>query len=118
VIYNGEKLPFDDLAFDTTLLITVLHHTPDPDAVLQEAIRVSARRIVVMEDIYTNPFQKYLTWFTDSLVNMEFVGHPHTNRSDKQWQATFSKMGLKLVGKETFRTLVFFRQVIYVLERK
>jgi SAM-dependent methyltransferase len=117
LIYNGQRLPFENGAFDTTLLITVLHHTPQPDAVLDEAIRVSSRRIVVMEDIYKNPVQKYLTWFTDSLVNMEFVGHPHTNRSDRRWQKTFASKGLQVVSKNEFRTLLFFRQVIYVLER-
>ena len=114
-LYDGERLPFADRHFDTTLLITVLHHTPDPELVLAEAMRVSGRRLVVMEDVYANPFQRYLTYFTDSLVNLEFHGHPHTNRSDAEWRATFTRMGWELESAESFRTLVFFRQVIYVL---
>lgn len=116
VIYDGQHIPFPDKAFDCTLMITMLHHTPNPDLILDEAIRVSKKRLIVMEDVYQNWFQKQLTFFTDSLVNMEFDGHPHTNRRDKEWQKTFSQKGLKLISREEFRTLVFFRQVIYVLE--
>jgi SAM-dependent methyltransferase len=116
VLYDGVKLPFPDAHFDTTLLITVLHHTPDPELVLREAMRVSAHRLVVMEDIYSNPLQRYLTYFTDSLVNLEFHGHPHTNRSDAEWRATFARLGWEIESSESFRTLIFFRQVIYVLQ--
>ena len=118
LIYDGRKLPFKDGEFPVTMLITVLHHIPEPEQVLDEAIRVSGRRVIVMEDIYKNPFQKYLTFFTDSLVNLEFVGHPHTNKNDAGWRKTFADRGMKLVAREEFRTLVFFRQVIYVLEKE
>jgi alpha-1,6-mannosyltransferase len=116
VVYDGETLPFAEDAFDECTIVTVLHHTPDPEAILREAIRVTRRRIVIMEDIYRNPLQKHLTFFTDSLVNLEFEGHPHTNRSDAEWRETFARLGLKLVFREDFRTLVFFRQVVYVVE--
>lgn len=117
MIYDGRKLPFEAGSFPTTMLITVLHHIPDPESVLDEAIRASSNRIIVMEDIYKNPLQKYLTYFTDSLVNLEFAGHPHTNKDDAGWLQAFEDRGLKLVTREEFRTLVFFRQVIYVLEK-
>lgn len=115
VIYDGKRLPFADRSFGTALLITVLHHTPDPDAILREAGRV-APRIIVMEDIFRNAFQKYLTFFTDSLVNMEFRGHPHTNRNEAGWQDTFARLGMRVTHRAQFRTLLFFTQVIYVVE--
>lgn len=114
-LYDGKVLPFADGQFDVTLLVTVLHHTPDPDAVLREAKRVTRGRIVVMEDIYSNTLQKHLTYFTDSLVNLEFEGHPHTNRTDAEWLATFERLGLRVVYREDFRTLGLFRQVVYVV---
>ncbi len=116
ILYDGYKMPFHDKSFDTALLITMLHHTPFPDEILEEALRVTSRRIVVMEDIYSNALQRELTFFTDSLVNLEFAGHPHSNKTDAEWLALFKSMGLKLVHREDFRTLLFFRQVIYVLD--
>jgi ubiquinone/menaquinone biosynthesis C-methylase UbiE len=117
VIYDGKTLPFPGAAFDTSLLITMLHHTPDPEAMLREAMRVTKGRLVVMEDIYRNAVQRELTFLTDSLVNLEFEGHPHTNKTDAGWQEVFARLGLRVTHREEFRTLLFFRQAIYVLER-
>lgn len=115
-VYDGVKLPYAEDEFDVALLITVLHHTPDPRAILKEALRV-APRVVIMEDIYRNPVQKHLTFFTDSLVNLEFADHPHTNKDDDGWRQLFDELGLRLVSREDFRTLLFYRQVIYAVGR-
>ena len=48
VTYDGGRLPFGDLVFDTTLLLLALHHCAEPDAVLREALRVARRRLIVM----------------------------------------------------------------------
>lgn len=53
IIYDGKRLPFKDNSFDVVLLITVLHHTKNPEEILREAARV-ATRIIVMEDLYKN----------------------------------------------------------------
>lgn len=113
-LYNGHDLPFDDASFEVVQLITVLHHIPDPDRLLQETLRVG-KKVIVMEDVYSNPLQKYITWFADSLVNKEFWGHPHTNRTDAEWKATFNKLRAELVFEEQYRFLGLFRQVTYVL---
>lgn len=117
VLYDGERFPFTDKEFTTCQLITMLHHTPYPEHLVREAMRV-ADRIIIMEDIYTDPFQKQLTFITDSLVNWEFFGHPHTNRTDAQWRATFNRLGLLVEFAEEYRFLGVFRQVTYVLRPK
>lgn len=118
VVYAGRTIPFADDAFDCALLLTVLHHTPDPDAVLREASRV-ARRIIVIEDVHTNALQKHMTFFTDSLFNLEFRGHPHSNRTDAEWRQAFERLGLRLVADKVVekRVLLFYRQVAYGLTR-
>jgi len=113
-VYDGEKFPFGDKQFDACQLITMLHHTANAEELIREAKRV-ANRIIIMEDIYENSFQKYLTWFTDSLVNWEFYGHPHTNLTDAEWRELFERNGLKLKTVEYYRFLFFFKQVSYVL---
>jgi len=115
-IYNGKKLPYNDSSFDTALILTVLHHTSNPEEILLEAKRV-ADKIVVIEDIYSNPIQKYLTFFVDSIVNLEFVSHPHSNKSDSEWKKTFIKLGLKLKAAKYDRFLLFFKQATYFLEK-
>lgn len=116
VLYDGHTMPFADDSFDLATLITTLHHTPDPDHVVAEAARV-AKRMIVMEDvIYTKP-HKYATFFMDSLLNVEFFGHPHSNKSDEQWKATFARLGLTLVEERAHQSFLVMRHKVYVLER-
>lgn len=115
-VYNGRELHYADNSYDVVLVLTVLHHTPTPDVVLQEAMRVG-KKVVVMEDVYNSRAQLWLTWLADSLANMEFWGHPHTNRTDEQWRQTFETLGWQVTRSTTFRFLVFFQQVVYKLEK-
>lgn len=117
MVYDGGKFPFLDKQFDVCQLITMLHHTTNAEELIQEAKRVS-RKVIVMEDIYESSFQKYITWFTDSLVNWEFYGHPHTNRTDAEWRQLFQENGLEVKEAEYYRFLLFFKQVTYVLVAK
>lgn len=114
-VYDGQTMPFADGAYDTALLLTVLHHTENPDAILGEASRV-ARRLIIIEDVFESTWQRKYTKFADSITNLEFVGHPHTNRSDLEWRETFDRFGMTLLHAETHRLAAIFRQAVYVLE--
>ena len=114
-VYNGHKMPFGNAAYDTALLLTVLHYTDDPEAVLREAGRI-AKRIVVIENVYDRRVMEWLTKAFCSLMNFEFIGHPHNNRTHAEWIETFEKMGLKLWHKSTHRVGGIFKQAVYVLE--
>jgi SAM-dependent methyltransferase len=115
VIYDGAKLPYSDEEFDVCQLITMLHHTTNAEELIQEAKRVS-KKVIVMEDVYENVLQKYLTWISDSIVNWEFYGHPHTNRTDCEWRQIFKQNGLEVEEAKYDRFLLFFKQVTYVLK--
>ena len=115
-LYDGHKLPFKDNQFGTSLILFVLHHTPDPAEILTEAKRVS-RRVLVFEDIITSPAHKSLTAALDSLMNLEFYDQPHTNKSDEEWQSTFSQLGLKILGREYKSSAMIMRHALYFLEK-
>ena len=116
VIYDGNKIPFDDDKFDKALILFVLHHTPEPEEIIREAKRVS-KRIIIMEDIYSNWLHKYVTYFFDSLLNLEFAGNPRTNKNDKQWKKTFEKLGLRLIDAKYNRPFLVFNHATYYLEK-
>jgi ubiquinone/menaquinone biosynthesis C-methylase UbiE len=118
IIYDGLHLPFEDKSFDASMLITVLHHCPDPNLVFAEAVRVSKKKILVLEDVYSSWLMKHLTWFMDSLVNMEFKGHPHSNKSEVQWEDLFQKHNLRVQKKTKTKVLAIFTQVMYHLEKQ
>ena len=114
-LYDGRRLPFAAGAFDVALVLTVLHHTRDPALVLAEACRV-ARRVVVIEDVFANAAQKYLTWWADSVLNLEFRGHPHTNRTDAGWRRLFAARSWRLERARRRCVAGIFQQQTYLLD--
>lgn len=115
IIYNGTKLPEKTQSFDVALLITVLHHTPDPSVVLQEATRV-AKRVIIMEDVYSTNWQRYATYVMDSVLNLEFFGHPHTNKSTKEWKQLFKDNQWKLIDYQECTFWWIFKSGVFVIE--
>jgi ubiquinone/menaquinone biosynthesis C-methylase UbiE len=115
IIYDGKKFPFQDKTFDVALILTVLHHTSFPEIIIEEAKRV-ARRIIIIEDVYNNHLQKYITYFIDSIANLQFFNHPHKNKSHKDWLKIFKRLSLKLVHHKIEHTAPFLHQATYLLE--
>ncbi len=116
ILYDGKTLPFKNNTFDISLLITVLHHTNNPKHVLKEAARVS-KRIIVMEDIYESAFQKYATFIMDSIYNIEFMGHPYSNKTESEWKNLFKNLGLKLLDTQKNNWWYLFTSGTFYLEK-
>lgn len=116
IIYDGMKIPFGNEAFDVSLLLTVLHHIENPLLTLIEAKRVS-KRIIIIEDLYDRWFQKYFTFAMDSLLNREFWGHPHSNKTRTEWESTFGKLGLRIIEQKSNKFWKFFTSGTFYLEK-
>lgn len=115
-LYDGNRIPFKTDSFDVSLVITVLHHIKDPEKILKEVKRV-AKKIIIMEDTYTSARQKYLTYAMDSIVNMEFLNHPHSNKSDKGWRNLFNRHNLTIKDVSIHNYWRFFTSTTYFLEK-
>ncbi|MBI2054150.1 MAG: class I SAM-dependent methyltransferase [Candidatus Staskawiczbacteria bacterium] len=115
IIYNGSKMPFKKDEFAASLVLTVLHHTPFPEKILKEAKRTS-KKIIVIEDIYTNMFNKYLAYFIDKLLNLKF-SLAHTNKKDREWKEIFDGMNLKLLDAKYHNSPFGVKRAIYCLEK-
>lgn len=98
VVYDGARLPFGDGAFDTTLILLALHHCARPEAVLDEALRVTRRRLIVMESTYRNRRQRFWLTFLDGRLNAHRHGGrmlpPLSCRPPEGWEALFAGRGL------------------------
>jgi hypothetical protein len=70
-----------------------------------------------MEDVYKNTLQQYMTYFFDSVVNLEFIGHPHSNKSDREWKKEFEKLNLELVDTKYEKIWGIFNEAFYFLEK-
>ncbi len=120
LVYNGVNIPFNDNEFEVILLITVLHHVKDFENLLVEAGRV-AKKVIVVEDVYESWWDKLNIWFWDSVLNLEFFGHPHQNRDDLGWKKVFVDLGFDLLAERSgkIRELVYeFKQKAYLIQRR
>ncbi|MDX1438686.1 MAG: methyltransferase domain-containing protein [Rubricoccaceae bacterium] len=122
-VYDGDSIPFDQDTFDLTLLVFVLHHAENAERVIQEAVRVSADRVVVVESVYESSLQRWLLTNLDKFANAvrsngairsqeEFLSF----RTDREWRNTFLQLGLT-IERAVCRGTWFHRQVFYVLRK-
>ena len=114
-VYDGVHLPFKDSEFDICLLKSVLHHTSDPKIVLKEAVRVS-KKIVIYENVVTNIFQRYITYFSDCVMNQELI-QPYTHKTDKEWRYLFNELELDLVKVTDKKTWYLLQDKVYYLKK-
>lgn len=117
ILYDGQRMPFKDNTFKISLLITVLHHTSDPVRIIKEAKRTSGG-IIIIEEVYNNSLQKYLTFTMDSFTNLEFFNHPHSNKTDREWREIFKKLNLDLIKASYIKQWFFISSVTYYLKKK
>ena len=64
VEFDGYNIPFGDKEFDTVFCQTVLHHSRDPEKLINEMRRVGKRIVIVEDRIDTLPEQWTTMRFT------------------------------------------------------
>jgi SAM-dependent methyltransferase len=103
LIYDGARLPFRDGAFDTTLLLLALHHCAAPAAVLDEALRVTRRRVIVTESVYRTRVERFWLDLLDGRINgWRHHGRmppPVCFRRPEEWQTLFEQRGLRIAHR-------------------
>ncbi len=103
-LYDGNKMPFDDLTYDTALLAYVLHHCKDGMNVLKEAKRV-ARRVIVIEDTYRNSFEKIIISLNDMIGNGEYYSHPYFKPD--WWGKYLESQNYNIIAFEEYTVLAY-----------
>ena len=118
-LYNGTQIPFHDKAFDTALLIHVLHHTSDPIAILREAQRVG-KQVICIEDTYRTKIERLFVALNDMLGNFEFCVHEYKMRhewkqiiAEHRWKLVYYKEWSKLFPPGGFG---YGRYIMFVIE--
>jgi ubiquinone/menaquinone biosynthesis C-methylase UbiE len=103
LIYDGTRLPFHDATFDTTLISLALHHCGDPEAVLDEALRVTATRLIILESVYRNRWERFCLERLDGwLTRYRHGGDMHPALAFKrvdEWQRIFAARSLTTVDR-------------------
>jgi ubiquinone/menaquinone biosynthesis C-methylase UbiE len=120
-MFDGKRLPFPDDSFDAVLLIFVLHHAEDAQAVLAEARRVSRKSVIVFEDVTSNFWDRMMfRGFHHWLAWSEKISYPFREFRPSQWTELATSLGMRekwsgIVGRQlgTFSC----RHVVFVWEK-
>jgi ubiquinone/menaquinone biosynthesis C-methylase UbiE len=70
--FDGATIPYPDASFDAVMLVDVLHHADSPLALLQEAVRVAAREVVVKDVAAQTRLDHAILGFMDRVGNKRF----------------------------------------------
>ena len=123
-VYDGKQMPFPDASFDASLLLFVLHHCEDSLQVLSEAVRVSQKRLIIFEDTFRNPLEKFLCGLNDWISNSPFflanpfkMNMPFHYMRVGEWEDIFRKLSLEVVFKKETQHFIT-RHVLFVLEKQ
>lgn len=102
IVYDGKKLPFSNCEFDEVILSVVLHHCANPMIVLDEAIRVSKKKIIIIESVFFSSFSKYWSYFFDWYWNrlLHKVPCPFNHKTSEEWKRIFLEKGLKICDSQ------------------
>ena len=102
VAFDGTTIPYPDNSQDVVLFVDVLHHTRDPQVLLNEAARVAKRRVII-KDHNRNGFLARITLrFMDWVGNARFgVALPYNYWSREEWMMGYKRAGLEVVTNHT-----------------
>ncbi len=106
-LYDGKNIPFPDKSFDIIAGIFLLHHCKD-DTILKEMIRVSRKKLIIVEDVFNNSLERLGLQVIDCIENRTFSSEmpiPHNFRNLKQWKKVFKAFDLELIRSTQFRAL-------------
>lgn len=100
--YDGKTIPYTDNSFDCVMFIDVLHHTSNIRELLQEAIRVARRSVVIKDHCANGRLDRRLLTFMDYVGNARFgVARPTNYLTAGQWSALFADLKLKQITHTT-----------------
>lgn len=121
-VYNGLDVPFPDRSFDTALLMLTLHHCKAPDHTLDEAVRVTRKRLIVTESTFRHEPGRWLLMRMDRAFNAWRSRNliPEAEalrfRTVSEWRRAFRERDLVLRLQRDL-SCGLHRHVLFVLDR-
>lgn len=99
-VFDGVHLPFADREFDATMMVDVLHHASDQDALLRELGRVTRRAVVIkdhlVQGLLAHPTLRFMDWVGNARHG---VALPYSYWTPDRWERAFANAGLRVVAR-------------------
>lgn len=98
--FDGTHLPYTDSTFDAVMLVDVLHHMLEPEALLRESLRVARRWLVVKDHVMRGYAAGLRLRFMDYAGNSDHgVALPYNYISEKQWKELERTLNVRVSTK-------------------
>lgn len=125
-VFDGENIPHGDNSFDAVMIVDVLHHTDNAEALLTEAARVSRDRIVIKDHIAETRVDHLVLRIMDWVGNAPHgVVLPYNYSSYDEWMSCFGRCKFSIDSFETKLSLyswpfnlIFERKLHFVAQLK
>lgn len=100
-IFDGERIPHPDGAFDCVLLVDVLHHCPAPEDLLAEASRVTRRQLLIKDHRLEGWLAGPTLRLMDRVGNARHgVSLPFRYWPEARWRSAWHELGLAVEAFE------------------
>lgn len=106
IIYNGLHFPFPNNSFTKSLLICVLHHVRNKEALLGELSRVTGSNIIIAEDVARDIFDRLLGIWHKIISQIKYKSSYVSYRTDREWRNLFKKLNLNIVHEENIARFI------------
>jgi ubiquinone/menaquinone biosynthesis C-methylase UbiE len=119
--YDGDRLPLEADSFEVVILADVLHHEPNPRQLLEEARRVSKKRVIIKDHKKENFFDQGRLVILDSLANQPHgVECTYKYNTLNEWHRMLAAAGLTIEREQVaidlyqrFFNLIFGKSLQY-----
>ncbi len=125
VFDEDDSVPLPSNSVDTTILYTVLHHARAPNFLLQEAVRVTKQRLIIVEGFVDTIFHYHINaffdWFLNRVIKDEEVPIPLNYNTTAKWEHIFRSERLRIYEKRYLgidEPLAPEFHVLYVLDKQ
>lgn len=101
-VYDGQRLPFDEGAFDAATINNVMHHVPVPiRADLMREVRRAVKGPVYIKDhVATSSLDHARLTILDAIGNIPFGGQVQANYlTEAEWQALAEAAGYRIAAR-------------------
>lgn len=98
--FDGVHLPFGDRAFDVVMMIDVLHHATNQEALLRETARVAKQAVLIKDHVVQGRLARQTLTVMDWIGNARYgVSLPYAYWTDEQWRRGFAALGLRTLTR-------------------
>lgn len=119
VVYDGATIPYQNKEFDTCILNLTLHHIRDSRTYFEaEIMRVTKKRIILVEETYDTIFQKihlvFRDWWLNKKAGQSCPIHWNSYFRRNEMQTFVEQLGGTIVYRETHRHHSYFKELIVI----